>query len=71
MIVNPRVKDFAIVFLAGFALTAMYEAVRCHERFSKTLRVIDSFPVFAPPHLPPPTGNPAPVPPPQKESASR
>jgi hypothetical protein len=35
MIVNPRVKDFAIVFLAGFALTAMYEAVRCHEQETK------------------------------------
>ena len=63
MIVNPRVKDFAIVFLAGFALTAMYEAVRCHEREIKQSPVYDLRPG-------PPVGNPAPVPPPAKESAN-
>ena len=62
MIVNPRVKDFAILFLAGFALVGMYEAVRCHEREQKPTFELRPGP---------PVGNPAPVPPPAKESASR
>ena len=64
MVINPRTKDFIILLFAIIALGSMYGnlklMLRCHE--VHVLR-----PIILRPG--PPIGNPAPVPPPVKESA--